>query len=376
MDTGKIILDYIYAKLMTIDMNRNGFLAVECAIALCMICWPGWAGTREPGVATQAEETGEKGQEAGPEKVVAAYVTSWSEVMPDPSYVTHVNYAFGHVSETFDGVTVDNPERLKSIVALKKGHPGFKVILSIGGWESGGFSEMVSTKETRDAFCRDCKRVVDEFGLDGIDIDWEYPTSGVAGISSSPKDDKRFTKLLAGIRKAIGPDKTLTIATDASGKFIDFRNCVKYLDFVNIMSYDMGNAPLHHSALYSSDITGFSTFDAVAAHLAAGVPRKKLVVGMPFYGRGGKAVKGMRYNKIATDTTYRKAWSEKSQAPYLAGDDGTLLVGYDDPESITAKCRFIHYNGLRGAMYWEYSGDNETNDLARAVHDGIFGNVE
>ena len=115
--------------------------------------------------------------------------------------------------------------------------------------------------------------------LDGIDIDWEYPTSNAAGISSSPDDTKNFTLLMRDIRKAIGPKKLLTLATVASGEYIDFQAILPYIDFVNIMSYDMGNAPKHHSALYSSDNSGRMTGDkAVKAHLAAGVPADKLVI--------------------------------------------------------------------------------------------------
>ena len=46
-------------------------------------------------------------------KVIVAYVTSWSSIMPDPQYMTHINYAFGHVSETFNGVGIDNENRLR-----------------------------------------------------------------------------------------------------------------------------------------------------------------------------------------------------------------------------------------------------------------------
>src|SRR5690242_16454212 len=65
-------------------------------------------------------------------KVIVAYVTSWGKTLPDPKLVTHINYAFGHVNKTFDGVTIENEGRLKDIVALKSKYPQLKVLLSIG----------------------------------------------------------------------------------------------------------------------------------------------------------------------------------------------------------------------------------------------------
>ena len=64
---------------------------------------------------------------------VVAYVTSWSGVLPDPFAMTNINYAFGHVNDTFDGVRIDNPERLSRIAKLKKDNPKLEVQLSIGG---------------------------------------------------------------------------------------------------------------------------------------------------------------------------------------------------------------------------------------------------
>ena len=137
-------------------------------------------------------------------KIVVAYVTAWSKIMPDSKMMTHINYAFGHVNDTFDGVRVDNPDRLKQIAALKKENPELKVLLSIGGWGSGRFSEMAADQKFRKSFAKDCQRIVKEFKLDGIDIDWEYPTSSAAKISSSPQDTENFTLLMRDIRKAIG----------------------------------------------------------------------------------------------------------------------------------------------------------------------------
>ena len=309
-------------------------------------------------------------------KVVVAYVTSWSEVMPDPQYMTHINYAFGHVNESFNGVKIDNEERLRQIVDLRKQKPELKVLLSIGGWGSGRFSEMAANDEYRRAFAADCDRVVKEFALDGIDIDWEYPTSSMANISSSPDDTENFTLLMQDIRASIGNEKELTLATVASARYIDFKAILPSVDFVNIMAYDMASAPKHHSALYPSGHSGDITSDgAVTAHLKAGVPPSKLVMGMPFYGRGGDGYPSFQdYNKVGnTDTQYTEKWDEVAQVPYLADKNDTLVFGFENPRSLAIKCQYILDKDLLGGMYWDYSGDNEQGDLRRTVAENLLG---
>ena len=308
-----------------------------------------------------------------PPKVVLAYVTSWSDVMPNPELVTHINYAFGHVNDTFNGVRINNEERLKQIVALKTQHPELKVLLSIGGWGSGRFSEMAADEANRLSFAKDCQRVVKEFGLDGIDIDWEYPTSSAANISSSPDDTDNYTLLMRDIRQAIGKHKLLTLASVASAKYVNFREILNDIDFVNIMSYDMANAPKHHSALYRASITGWLTCDeAVKAHIDSGVPAERLVLGMPFYGRGGKILSNRDFRDIDFNGEYTEQWNDTAKVPYLINKEGIMVLGFDNPRSLSIKCDYILEKGLLGGMYWEYSGDNDNADLARTVYEGIM----
>lgn len=312
------------------------------------------------------------------DKVVVAYVTSWSRVMPDPQYMTHINYAFGHVTKSFDGVRIDNEKRLRSITALKKENPYLKVVLSVGGWASGNFSEMAADKHLRRNFAKDCRRVMKEFDLDGIDIDWEYPTSRAAGISASPDDTDNYTLMMRDLRRKLGRRAVLTLASIGSAKFIDFPAILKYIDYVNVMAYDMGSAPKHHSALYSSPNTNMSADDAVKAHLKAGVPLSMQVLGMAFYGRGdGKSgfPGSMNYNRIPRKSDkWEERWDSQAQAPYLVDKQGRFVFGFENPRSLAAKCRYIQENGLLGAMYWEYGGDNEQNLLRSAVYEGVLGN--
>ncbi len=309
-------------------------------------------------------------------KVIIAYVTSWSRIMPDPAYMTHINYAFGHVSETFDGVGIANEGRLKEITTLKTLNPDLKILLSIGGWGSGRFSEMAASDNYRKLFAKDCMRVVKEYNLDGIDIDWEYPTSKAGNISASPDDTKNFTLMMKEIRKAIGKKKLLTLATEAGAHYIDFRAIDPYIDFVNIMSYDMAGAPQHHSALYRSERAGYITAEeAVNAHLEAGVPAHKLTMGMPFYGRGTKELGNfMDYKKVPYIDGYSFKWDDVAKVPYLADADGTLVLGYENIQSLAIKCQYIIDRGLLGGMYWDYDGDNEAGDLRRTVHNILIKN--
>ncbi|MDR2147905.1 MAG: glycosyl hydrolase family 18, partial [Tannerella sp.] len=258
-------------------------------------------------------------QQSADDKIVLAYVAGWDSAIPDPACLTHVNFAFGHVNETFNGVKISNEDRLREIARLKEQAPGLKICLSIGGWRSGRFSEMAADRICREAFAADCKRVIDEFQIDGIDMDWEYPTSTAADISASPDDTKNFTLLMSDIRKAIGKDKLLTLASVSSAQFVDFKAINDYIDFVNVMTYDMARPPYHHSGLYRSEHSGHITTDeGVLAHIDSGVPLHKIVVGIPFYGHGvGDIPDFIDYKDIIKLKSFQKHWDDTAKVPYL-----------------------------------------------------------
>lgn len=313
------------------------------------------------------------------EKILVAYVFRMEET-PDASYLTHINYAFGHVNDSFDGVRLDKPEDLHRLVGIKKKYPHVKILLSIGGWGSGRFSEMSADATLRKAFAKDCRRVVDQFKLDGIDIDWEYPGEDSAGISASPEDVDNYTLLMRDIRAAIGEDKLLTQATAGSGKFYDFKALDAYLDWTNVMSYDLGRAPYHNAPLYGSELLApgsLSVADCIQAHLDAGVPAEKLTLGMPFYGRGAEGFpRGVDLTKAHLLEGYTYHWHGESQVPYLTDDStGEVAFGFDDEKSLRLKAQYALDKGLRGAMYWAYGGDNAAGDLRRTVYQTLNGSL-
>lgn len=310
---------------------------------------------------------------ANAQKIVVAYVGAGSDVMPDYSLMTHIDYAFGHVNDTYDGIRISRPERLQAIVA---GKGSVKVCLSVGGWGSGRFSEMAWTEAGRKAFAADCARVIREYNLDGIDLDWEYPGSSAAGISSAPQDTQNFTLLMQEIRAAIGPDKLLTLASAANARHIDFKAILPLIDFVNVMSYDMGRPPRHNAALFRGKVAGMTADGAVKRHLEAGVPKDKIVMGMPFYGHGNRNeypdYVNWKDQQLPLEGLHEE-WDDEAKVPYYADAEGRMVLGFDNPRSITEKCNYILEQDLLGGMYWEYTCDNEALELSRTVAGCLLG---
>ena len=306
--------------------------------------------------------------------IIVGYVTYWETRMPDPTLLTHINYAFALIKDDFETLDIKKPDRLTQVVGLKSKNPKLKVMLSVGGWGAGNFSEMAASEQHRQKFCQNCADAVKKYKLDGIDIDWEYPSSSSAGISSSPNDISNFTLLMRDLRAALGSDKLLTIASYAGVKYYNFNACQQYLDFVNIMTYDMGRPPYHHSALYSSSKTKNSCAESVEKHYKAGVPYEKLVLGVPFYGKPAEG-ESIDYIDLVSGSysQYTERWDDVSKVPYLVDAIGTMVICYDNAKSLGLKADYIKSKGLLGAMYWSIEADDKNWTLSKALYTNLLG---
>lgn len=321
--------------------------------------------------------------------IITAYV--WDKALPqvtaqDAQRLTHINIAFGLVKD--DRVVYDHLTHMEELDRLRGLNPNLKVLVSVGGWGAGGFSEAASTAQGRATFAATCAQAVVDLGLDGIDIDWEYPCIGVAGIAAGPDDKQNFTLLLREIRAALdgcaGARKLLTIAAGADQYFVEstqMNEVQQVLDYVLLMTYDMrgGFQTLtgHHSNLFGSQGDLFAISAARSAQLfeQAGVPRSKLVLGAAFYGRRWTQVPnqndglfqmtaaaggfGFHYaemvEKYIDKNGFVRHWDAEACAPWLF--DGETFISYDDEQSIGCKCDYIQQQGLAGIMYWEHSCD-------------------
>ena len=307
--------------------------------------------------------------------IIVGYATYWDKTIPNPEYLTHICYAFAHIKDDFETLDIKQPSRLTTVAGLKSKKDGLKVLLSIGGWEAGNFSEMAASETHRKKFAQNCLSAVTQYKLDGIDLDWEYPTSNAAGISSSPDDTKNFTLLVKELRNVLGKDRLLTMASSSSAKYIDFKEVTPYFNFINLMTYDMGDPPQHNAALYKSSKTYRSCDESVALHYAAGVPYEKIVLGIPFYGHGdgSKYEDYVDYRDIKIKSGITEMWDNVAQVPYLVDATGKMVLTYDNAKSVGLKADYIKSKNLRGAMYWNIEADDDSWTLSRAISSRLIG---
>ena len=326
----------------------------------------------------------------GQKPMIVAYLTEYTSASSlDASCVTHINYAHGRFKnpKTGDGgIVIAEPSLLKKVVALKEKKPTLKVLLMIGGWgeHADGFSMMARDAEKRKAFCQSCKEHIDTYGLDGIDIDWEYPGGGPSTNGQSKDDAKNFNLMLKELRETIGDTKIISYASSSSAKYVEWKGAMNYLDYVNVMTYDMGKPPYHNSTLFKSPLTrDISCEESVEKHRQAGVPLSRQNLGVPFYGHGTAPYKeDVKYNEMAeilnaTSGTYAGKnifkWDDQAKVPYLVDDKGTMLLGYDNPESVGFKGKFAVDNGMGGVMFWEFRHDDSQGSLRKALCKSIYG---
>ncbi|WMT39459.1 glycoside hydrolase family 18 protein [Paenibacillus sp. D2_2] len=320
----------------------------------------------------------------------------------DLAKLTHLNVAFGQVID--HRISIAHLRNLGVLREIKSNYPHLNILLSVGGWSAGGFSEAAATEAGRLQMAESAVRILTEYPLDGIDLDWEYPCYGEADIASSPEDKSNFTLLLKTMREAIdakgiqdGRHYLLTIAAGADQYYVDgteMDQVQQYLDFIQLMTYDMrgGFQVLtgHHANLYTStgDLFRISTDASVNLFQRAGVPREKIVIGAAFYSRmwnqvpdrnhglhqmaGTTGGYGPDYTRLVKDyinkNGYTRYWDEEARSPYIY--NGSSFISYEDEQSIRHKCEYVKENGLAGVMFWEYSCDN-THLLLDAMYRGL-----
>ena len=316
-------------------------------------------------------------------------------------YITHIFYAFAWSKE--DGTIYLSDEHadvemdvdggkgcLNSLRTIKVHHPQIKTLLSVGGGGKGSvpLPTVAGSAEARARFAWTAKEMLEVYELDGIDVDWEHPSSVQQGAD--------YVKLLAALREELPASTYLLTSALPAGEWvlknINLRQAAQYLDHINLMTYDFTGPWTsicgHHAQLYTpkhphDDASRTSCSSAVAYTTSQGVPSEKLLLGIPCYGRsflGAKKVGDSFHGHGGEEGTYeyrdlpRKKASVTVDANvgavYCVGGDGGF-VSYDDSTSVGMKAEFAKQQRLGGMFYWTGTGD--TNDARSLVEAGWKG---
>ncbi|XP_063919541.1 acidic mammalian chitinase-like [Zophobas morio] len=299
----------------------------------------------------------------------------------DPNLCTHVFYAFLGVDTDGSLKILDSWNEidlggLQNVESLKSVNPNLKVLVSIGGWNAGNaiLNGVAASSTLRANLIASCISFFQQWGYDGIDIDWEYPVNS---------DKANFVKLLQEMRTAFDANNYLISVTVSATPLssYDVPQITAVADLINIMSYDyhvagQGGVTGHNAPLYGPE----SVNTSVHAWLDAGADSAKLSLSVPFYGHsftladetkhgiGDSATTGiggpltqspgvLGYNEICEYyNDWTRVWDDEAQVPYSY--DSFNWASFDDPESIGIKAKYAADNGLAGVAIWSIDTDD------------------
>lgn len=240
--------------------------------------------------------------------------------------------------------------------------------------------------------------MINQYGFDGVDIDWETPTESEA---------TKFTEMMHVIYTKVkenNPNHLVTAAV-AGGMWqpprYDLVHSAQYLDYINMMTYGMVSSngyyqnALSKSTTYANPtnlvgktLSSCSIEESVAIYNTYGIPNSKIIVGVAFYGikqtrtydsssgtwsawtNAGSVSYTYILNNYMNNSNFIYYYDSNAGVPYIISTDGTIFISFDNPRSIMDKSEYIIDNGLGGMMYWE-NGLDSTGTLLLAMESSL-----
>ena len=323
------------------------------------------------------------------EKLVIGYYPHWlkDDLPPeeiDLKNLTHIIHAFAWPNSdgtlsTYNGMIDGN---LNYQVHLS----GKQILISLGGWgNSTAFSDVTGNSSLRSTFIANIISFIQQNDYDGVDIDWEYPSTLV--------HKENLTLFVSELRSAldmIDSGYLLTMAISSGnwyGQWFDYEKLVSICDWLGVMTYDFhgtwSSHAGHNSPISSPSNCSDGSVETALSYLRDQryIPSNQLVLGIPFYGKVFNApllyesftgvVTDLEYNEIPSliNAGWSRLWDDYSKVPYLLNNDATKLITYDDSISVALKAERAIQENLSGVMIWAIGQDlnNGRQPLLEAV---------
>uniref|UniRef100_A0A914N354 Chitinase n=1 Tax=Meloidogyne incognita TaxID=6306 RepID=A0A914N354_MELIC len=349
------------------------------------------------------------------------YFTNWAQYRQG-----RAKYLPEHYIPAYDPADLPSDWQPKGMYArvndLKKFDPTLKTLLSFGGWSFGTrlFQQITSSQQNRQKFINSAIAFVRLHNFDGVDIDWEYPKGETDKLNLNYffKRRDRQTQFELFFKDAISsesvtsykPKLLLTAAVAAGTENIDggydIPTISKYLDFILLMSYDFHgaweqktgmNAPLYGRATDPPELKNWHVSGAANYWFHKGMPKNKIIVGIPTYGRGwtlthpqdqrgldapGSAANPTKFVQTGGTAAYYEFcemlangaehhFNKEMQVPYLISDKDQWF-SYEDVNSVRIKINWIKQNQFGGAFVWTLDFDDFNGLCPDAQHLGKY----
>ncbi|KAM5540818.1 hypothetical protein V8D89_005462 [Ganoderma adspersum] len=355
-------------------------------------------------------------------RVNGAYYPNWAVDTLKPTSIktaslTHLFYAFADISTDSSTIKLTNPAAdeqqkypgdsnesgtnlygaLKQLYLIKLAHRNIKTVLSIGGAsrsEAGHFN-FVTSPSKRAAFVKSAVQMVEDYGFDGVDIDYEFPetTTQGAGLASLVTELRTAFNDLQK-KKGDSTPYLITAATSAvlpQYKYLDFKKMDAALNFWNLMAYDYTGSWTSiaddQANLYGGSRTGKSTDKAIKDYVSRGATASKINLGLPAYGNAFEKTDGLGKSYSGNgDSTYSYKDLPKSGATvhedttdvasYSYDASKREFVSYDTPKIAKLKAQYVQSKGLAGAFFWDLSGDKRDSNSLVDTTAGVFGTLD
>lgn len=348
------------------------------------------------------------------ERVLVGYYATFGDLPVEQlpwDRLTHVCHAFLRVDA--EGELVKTDAMPNAAISADGRQNGTPVLVTLGGGNTvKGLEKITQDDKATKAFVQDVLDVVELGRYDGIDLDWEFPRNAATRDAHARLVMELRQQLDALAGRTERENAYLLTATVSPssffGQFIDVEKVVPAVDWLSVMTYDMSGPwskeAAHHAPLFPSSLDPEKADRSVAGAMRyweseRGVPKSKLVVGAPLFGRAMPAEEP--YGLLDQDRAdqhrampfvavrklvgqgWRATWDNETRAPWLQkpapkkkgkasspltpitekeAGEGSIVIGYDDRNSTHLKAKWTREQGYRGLFFWAIHQDRMSDN--------------